>query len=159
MRQVSYVPGESCCAYAVLFDPGVTRGPGPTAHGRGPCTQARTRAHHIADFEAPSHGLSTRCLRLVVQGHPSPTQDSLPAAGQLYRTGLATRRIPSKGFRYASLHNFLLSQVLRNARLAPTEATFMWRCPSRHAVNSLKRLTRLDSKAARPPCARGSCSF
>ena len=61
----------------------------------------------------PQHSLSTPRR----QGHPWPTQDSLPAAGQLYRTGLVTRRIPSKGFWYASLHIILPSQVLRDAKL------------------------------------------
>ena len=41
MRQVSHVPGESSCAYAMLSDPGGTRGPGHSAHRRGPLTQAR----------------------------------------------------------------------------------------------------------------------
>jgi hypothetical protein len=43
----------------------------------------------------PAHSLST--LRRV--GYPTATQDSLPAAGQPYRAGLVTRRVPTKGFR------------------------------------------------------------
>jgi len=35
-------------------------------------------------------------------GLPRPTQDSLPAAGQALPDGLSTRRIPMKGFRFAS---------------------------------------------------------
>jgi hypothetical protein len=33
---------------------------------------------------------------------PRPTQDSLPAVGQLCGAGLVTRRIPTKGFQVAS---------------------------------------------------------
>jgi hypothetical protein len=35
-------------------------------------------------------------------GHPRPTQDSLPAAGQALPDGLSTRRVPLKGFRAVS---------------------------------------------------------
>jgi hypothetical protein len=44
-------------------------------------------------------------------GHPNPTQDSLPAAGQALPDGLYTRKVPTKGFKVASLHLILLSQV------------------------------------------------
>jgi hypothetical protein len=33
---------------------------------------------------------------------PDPTQDSLPAAGQALPDGLFTRKVPMKGFRFAS---------------------------------------------------------
>ena len=36
------------------------------------------------------------------RGSPHRTQDSLLAAGQLYQTGLVTRRVPTKGFRDVS---------------------------------------------------------
>ena len=55
----------------------------------------------------PEHSLFT--LR---RGHRCPTtQNSLPGAGQLSRTGLLTRKVSTKGFRSASLHPFLLSQA------------------------------------------------
>jgi len=44
-------------------------------------------------------------------GHPRPTQDSLPAAGQTLPGGLSTRKITLKGFRVASLHLIPLSQA------------------------------------------------
>jgi hypothetical protein len=43
----------------------------------------------------PVRSLST----LRSPGRPGTTQDSLPAAGQLCRTGLVTRKVPTKGFR------------------------------------------------------------
>jgi hypothetical protein len=51
-------------------------------------------------------GLNRTALGLAVyassRASPPPTQNSLPAAGQLCRTGLVTRRAPVKGFRNAS---------------------------------------------------------
>jgi hypothetical protein len=44
-------------------------------------------------------------------GHPNPTQDSLPAAGQALPDGLYTRKVPTKGFKGVSLHLILLSQA------------------------------------------------
>src|ERR1022692_2753089 len=57
-------------------------------------------------------GLDHTALALAVYasqcGSHRPTQDSLLAACQLYQAGLATRRVPTKGFRDVS-HPFLLS--------------------------------------------------
>lgn len=47
---------------------------------------------------------------------PRPTQDSLPAAGQALPDGLSTRKVPTKGFRVASLHLILPSQALLGAK-------------------------------------------
>ncbi len=44
-------------------------------------------------------------------GLPRPTQDSLPAVGQTLLDGLSTRRVPTKGFKVASLHLIPLSQA------------------------------------------------
>ena len=52
-------------------------------------------------------------------GRPNATQDSLPAAGQTLPDGLSTRRVPTKGFKVASLHLIPLSQALLGA-IAPT---------------------------------------
>jgi len=35
-------------------------------------------------------------------GLPRPTQDSLPVAGQALPDGLSTRKVPMKGFKFAS---------------------------------------------------------
>ena len=43
---------------------------------------------------------------------PPPTQDSLPAAGQALPDGLSTRKVPTKGFKVASLHLIPLSRAL-----------------------------------------------
>ena len=105
------------CAYAMLSDPGGTRGPGHSVHGRGPLTQARKRLTTLR-ISRLNRTASALAVYASQAGYPWPTQDSLPAAGELYRTGLVTRRIPSKGFWYASLHIILPSQVLRDAKLA-----------------------------------------
>ena len=49
---------------------------------------------------------------------PPPTQDSLPAAGQALPDGLSTRKVPTKGFKVASLHLILLSQALLGTMIA-----------------------------------------
>ena len=58
----------------------------------------RRRLPQIALFRGsitrPMHSLST----LRSAGRPNTTQDSLPAAGQLCRTGLNTCRVPTNGF-------------------------------------------------------------
>ena len=64
---------------------------------RGPRSDHNEGSRNVS-FGAQSHGFSTCCLRFAATGCPASTQDSLPAAGQLYRTGLITRRVPSKGF-------------------------------------------------------------
>ena len=53
---------------------------------------------------------------------PSPTQDSLPAAGQALPDGTSTREAPTKGFKVVSLHLILLSQALLGAMFT-TEGT------------------------------------
>jgi hypothetical protein len=56
--------------------------------------------------------LSDSLSTLRRTGHPATTQDSLPAAGQALPDGLSTRKVPTKGFRSASLHRIPLSQAL-----------------------------------------------
>jgi len=46
--------------------------------------------------------LSDSLSTLRSADYSNPTQDSLPAAGQTLPDGLSTRRIPMKGFRFAS---------------------------------------------------------
>jgi hypothetical protein len=97
--QLSQVPGEPCCSYARVFDPDGTDTPGHTACRLGPHLNEREgyppRGGFRGSIAGPDCWLST--LRRV--GRPTTTQDSLPAAGQLYRVGLVTHRVPAKGFR------------------------------------------------------------
>ena len=58
-------------------------------------------SHDNATFEAQSHGLGTRCLRFV-RCLAAPDARLASRCWPLYGTGLATRRIPLKGFRTAS---------------------------------------------------------
>jgi hypothetical protein len=80
-------------------DPGGTALPGqyrragaaPTcAHGRG--------SHDETNFGAGWAGSDTRCLRFARGGHPTRTQDSLPAVGQTLPGGLSSHWVPPKGF-------------------------------------------------------------
>jgi hypothetical protein len=53
-------------------------------------------------------------------GHPRPTQDSLPVAGQALPDGLSTRRVPLKGFRAVTYISSPLPKLL--AAIGSTEA-------------------------------------
>ncbi len=83
-------------------------------HRHGP------RADHdegsrIRAFGAQSHGFGTGCLRFAGRVTPTPRKTRFRLLARLFRTGLVTRRVPSKGFTmYPTL--ILLSQVQRSAR-------------------------------------------
>jgi hypothetical protein len=66
-------------------------------------------------FEAPSHGFGTGCLRFAVQVAHTPRKTRFRLLAKLFRTGLVTRRVPSKGFKVYPT-SILLSQVQRSAR-------------------------------------------
>jgi len=116
--RISCVPGEPRCAYALFCDPGRTARVRSIRRGRA--------APVLSTTKAPALGLSRlnhTALALAVYASPRelphPTQDSLPAADQLYRTG-STRRAPSKGFRVASY----ISSSLPKHRSARTATYF-----------------------------------
>ena|GEM_PF-4680676 len=70
---------------------------------------------HIRTFEAQSHGFGTGCLRFAGRVAPTPRKTRFRLLARLFRTGLTTRRVPSKGFSmYPTL--ILLSQAQRSAR-------------------------------------------
>jgi hypothetical protein len=54
---------------------------------------------------------------------PRTTQDSLPAAGQALPDGLSTRKVPTKGFRSASVHLIPLSQASWRNRIDRSRET------------------------------------
>ena len=98
---------------------------GRTARTRPLFIKCSSMAPGNRKAEAPTKGLSTlnsMAFRLAVYASPCalprPTQDSLPAAGQALPDGLSTRRIPVKGFRFASLHLIPLSQASCRNRFA-----------------------------------------
>ena len=74
-----------------------TRRHGPRSHHD---EGSRVQSVFRGSITRLQHSLST----LRSPGYPGTTQDSLPVAGQLYRTGLATRRVPAKGFRMLLIH-------------------------------------------------------
>src|ERR1700722_12928128 len=51
------------------------------------------------DFGAQSHGPLTRCLRFAVPVTRAPRKTRFRPLARLCRTGLVTRRVPTKGFR------------------------------------------------------------
>jgi len=101
----------------------------------GPTHQAITMRRHgpryvhgegsrIRTFEAQSHGFGTGCLRFAGRVAPTPRKTRFRLLARLFRTGLVTRRVPSKGFTMYPT-SILLSQVQRSARTGTVAATFL----------------------------------
>jgi len=107
--------GSPHCAFALLFDPGGTGGIRPfRCTGTAPALTT-TKARRKGTFGAQSHGVRTGCLRLAVAVTAPPRKTRFRLLAKFYRTGLTTRRAPSKGFKLTSC---LLSSFpkLRGAR-------------------------------------------
>ena len=83
----------------------------PLRHAGAAPALTTTKAPAFATFEAQSHGFGTGCLRFAGRVTPPPRKTRFRLLARLYRTGLATRRVPSKGFKAVSLHLILLSQA------------------------------------------------
>jgi len=99
---------ENPCGRVLLSDPGGIASARPLRRRDAAFRRFKNVGSHEditfrGSITRPAHSLST----LRSPGRPGTTQDSLPAAGQLFRTGLVTRRVPMKGFRF----RFLLSQA------------------------------------------------
>jgi hypothetical protein len=88
----SPVPREPPCAYALLSDPGRI---GPTTPLRwvevAPAAMTTQAPATWPAFEAPSHGLCTRCLRFVPP-LLTTTQDALPVGGEPLPGGVGDPR-------------------------------------------------------------------
>ena len=103
------------CALALLSDPGRTGRIRPYGASARPPLCPRRRLPHSIAFEAQSHGFGTRCLRFAGRVTPTPRKTRFRLLARLYRAGLVTRRVPSKGFKVYPT-SILLSQVQRSAR-------------------------------------------
>ena len=80
-----------------------------TTRRRGP-RYVHGEGSRNAAFEAQSHGFGTGCLRFAGRVAPTPRKTRFRLLARLFRTGLTTRRVPSKGFSlYPTL--ILLSQA------------------------------------------------
>jgi hypothetical protein len=89
--------GNPHCALALLSDPGRTNASGHAMRRRGPrCVH--DEGSRIRTFEAQSHGFGTGCLRFAGWVAPPPRKTRFRLLAKLFRTGLVTRRVPSKGF-------------------------------------------------------------
>ncbi len=73
------------------------------------------KAPAFRTFEAQSHGFGTGCLRFAGRVAPTPRKTRFRLLARLSRTGLTTRRAPTKGFSMYPT-SILLSQVKRSAR-------------------------------------------
>ena len=58
----------------------------------------RRRLPRFGSFEAQSHGPNTRCLRFAAPVTRTPRKTRFRWLARPCRTGLATRRVPAKGF-------------------------------------------------------------
>ena len=91
---------------ALFSDPGGTFAPGPTARRCGLPLLAQRRLPRLRFFRGsmarPAHPLST--LRRM--DHSTTTQDSLPAAGQLCRTGCFLLQGPNERFQLSIASSF-----------------------------------------------------
>ena len=76
----------------------------------GPRIDQDEGTHEIPTFEAQSHGFNARCLRFAARVTPLPRKTRFRPLAKHYRTGFSCR-VPLKGFRFVSLHHFLLSQA------------------------------------------------
>ena len=93
---------------------------GPMASGLFQCpgiapAASTAKAPAGIAFEAQSHGFGTGCLRFAGRVTPTPRKTRFRLLARLFRTGLVTRRVPSKGFKVYPT-SILLSQVQRSAR-------------------------------------------
>jgi hypothetical protein len=100
--RISQVPGEPCCAYALLSDPGRITVPKPLRGSDTAPASSKTKAPTISRFRGsitrPWHSLST----LRPDGHPLGRKTRFRLLARLCRVGLITHKVPAKGFRFAS---------------------------------------------------------
>ena len=57
-------------------------------------------SHNVCTFVALSHGFCNRCLRFAAWVTPAPRKTRFRLLAKHYRTGLVTRRVMMKGFRF-----------------------------------------------------------
>ena len=119
--------GNPNCALALLSDPGRTDASGHAMHRHGPrCVHGE--GSRIRTFEAQSHGFGTGCLRFAGRVAPTPRKTRFRLLARLFRTGLITRRVRTKGFKRCVL-----------ASSSPSQLSFAVRNFTTFAVKALSR--------------------
>jgi len=115
----SQVPGEPRLSVCTCSNPTPAGLLAPDHYGAAawPLVEQRQRLPRKV-FRSSIAWLSDSLSTLRRTGYPATTQDSLPAAGQALPDGLSTRKVPTKGFKAASLHLILPSQALLGAKLS-----------------------------------------
>ena len=123
---------------------------GPTHLAMSMCRRGPRGVHdegsRIRTFEAQSHGFGTGCLRFAGRVAPTPRKTRFRLLARLFRTGLSTRRVPSKGFKLYPT-SILLSQVQRSGRTR--KSVFYW-------LRQTTLPSRVDKKSLLFPIARPS---
>jgi len=113
--RISYVPGEPPLCSCPALRPRQDQRTRPSRCVGAAPDLSTTEAPALCAFEAQSHGFGTGCLRFAGRVAPTPRKTRFRLLAKLFRTGLTTRRVPSKGFKVYPT-SILLSQVQRSAR-------------------------------------------
>jgi hypothetical protein len=142
--------GRSSWTYAVLFDPGRARCVRPIRRESAVAPKGnKDDPGETSSFEAPSHGLSPRCLRFAGALTRRPRKTRLRLVASLYHAGFAPAGSPTEGFpsvrNYS--HRFLLPQALPGAlpvrlqmRLQMRAAR--WRATAKQSISTAFRSIR-----------------
>ena len=96
--RISYVPGEPRLCSCPALRPRQDRRIRPLRCAGAAPAVSTTKAPALRTFEAQSHGFGTGCLRFAGRVTPPPRKTRFRLLARLFRTGLVTRRVPSKGF-------------------------------------------------------------
>ncbi len=110
--RISQVPGEPQLSVCTCSNPTPAGILTPDHYGAAtwPLVEQMQRLPRKV-FRSSIAWLSDSLSTLRRTSYPATTQDSLPAAGQALPDGLSTRKVPTKGFKVASLHLILPSQA------------------------------------------------
>ncbi len=95
------------CARAPLIDPGETSTPSPLRRFGAADRCLDSGGPRKMFFEAQSRGSRTRCLRFAAPVARTPRKTRFRLVANLCRVGVATHRVPIRGFR-SSRHSILL---------------------------------------------------
>ena len=129
--RASHVPGEPPLCLCPALRPRQDRShQAHTMRRRGPRSN-QDEGSHEAYFGAQSHGLGTRCLRFAGWITPPPRKTRFWLLARLYQTGLATRRVPTKGFRVT----YVISSSFPKLR----GARFVWQNSGQSSVVSSQK--------------------
>jgi hypothetical protein len=121
-------PGDPLCLCPALRPRQDRRRQAIAASRLGP-RRTNNEGSCIEAFEALSHGFSTRCLRFTTPVTRTPRKARFRPLARCYRAGLATHRVPAKGFRSSTCYVSSPFPELRVAIILPIPSPYSitWR--------------------------------